>query len=376
MVDYGQDAMSSLNTDSGNATKKILILSRYTRMGASSRLRMLQYIPALQGSELVFEVSAFFGEDYLNDLYASARRSPLKLLRYYVKRVAVLMRVGRYDAVWIEKELFPFLPAIFERWLRATGARYLVDYDDAVFHNYDLSPRAWVRRLLGNKIDQVMRASDVVVAGNEYLAERARQAGAGRVEVIPTVVDHRRYRVSSRSTDQQLAIGWIGSPSTQKYVVSIHAALREVCTRYGAKLVLVGANPDIATLLPGIEVETLPWSEDSEAELIERMDIGIMPLIDGPWEKGKCGYKLIQYMACGIPVVASPVGVNVEIVGDNRCGLLAHDQADWLAALSHLLASREERTRLGLAGRHAVESRYSIQAQAPVLEKLLKRLTG
>ncbi|MCY1180088.1 sugar transferase, PEP-CTERM/EpsH1 system associated [compost metagenome] len=101
-----------------------------------------------------------------------------------------------------------------------------------------------------------------------------------------------------------------------------------------------------------------------------------MPLIDGPWEKGKCGYKLIQYMACGIPVVASPVGVNVEIVGDNRCGLLAHDQAEWLAALSHLLASREERTRLGLAGRHAVESRYSIQAQAPVLEKLLKRLTG
>ncbi|OII57829.1 glycosyl transferase family 1 [Pseudomonas putida] len=367
--------MNRLKTDAGKATKKILVLSRYTRMGASSRLRMLQYIPALQGSELTFEVSAFFGEDYLSDLYSSSRRSPLKLLRYYFKRAAVLMRVGRYDAVWIEKELFPFVPAIFERWLRAMGVRYLVDYDDAVFHNYDLSPRAWVRKWLGKKIDHVMRASNVVVAGNEYLADRARQAGAVSVEVIPTVVDHRRYRVSSRSTGEQLTIGWIGSPSTQKYVVSIHAALLEVCTRYAAKLILVGANPDIAAQLPGIEVETLPWSEESEAELIERMDIGIMPLIDGPWEKGKCGYKLIQYMACGVPVVASPVGVNIEIVGDNRCGLLASDQAEWRAALAHLLASREERTSLGLAGRHAVESRYSIQAQAPVLEKLLKRLT-
>ncbi len=367
--------MSSLKTDSGNTPKKILVLSRYTRMGASSRLRMLQYIPALQDSELVFEVSAFFGEDYLSDLYASSRRSPLKLLRYYLKRVAVLLRAGRYDAVWIEKELFPFVPAIFERWLRVTGARYLVDYDDAVFHNYDLSPRAWVRRLLGNKIDHVMRASNVVVAGNDYLADRARQAGAECVEIIPTVVDHRRYRVSPRTTDQPLTIGWIGSPSTQKYVVSIHTALLEVCTRYGARLMLVGANANIAAQLQGIEVEVLPWSEDSEAVLIERMDIGIMPLIDGPWEKGKCGYKLIQYMACGVPVVASPVGVNVEIVGDNRCGLLAQDQAEWLAALSQLLASDEERRRLGLAGRHAVESRYSIQAQAPVLEKLLKRLT-
>ncbi|MEN5035222.1 glycosyltransferase family 4 protein [Pseudomonas sp. TWI929] len=356
--------------------KKVLILSRYTRMGASSRLRMLQYIPALQDSGLEFEVSAFFGEDYLNELYSSSRRSPVKLLRYYLKRVAVLIRARHYDAVWIEKELFPFVPAILERWLRAAGVRYLVDYDDAVFHNYDLSPQLWIRRLLGKKIDQVMRASNVVVAGNEYLADRARQAGAECVEIVPTVVDHSRYRVSKRGAGQQLTIGWIGSPSTQKYVVSIHAALREACSRYGAKLMLVGANSHITDQLPGIEVETLPWSEESEAQLIERMDVGIMPLIDGPWEKGKCGYKLIQYMACGLPVVASPVGVNVEIVGDNHCGLLASDQAEWLAALSRLLASAEERTRMGLAGRHAVESRYSIQAQAPALEKLLKRLTG
>ncbi|WP_338799452.1 glycosyltransferase family 4 protein [Pseudomonas monteilii] len=368
--------MNGLNNDSGKAMKKVLILSKYTRMGASSRLRILQYLPALESSGLELEVSAFFGEDYLNELYTSSKRSPLKLLRYYLKRLAVLLRARKYDAVWIEKELFPFVPAVFERWLSAVGSRYLVDYDDAVFHNYDLSASPWVRRLLGSKIDQVMRASSIVVAGNDYLADRARRAGAKRVEIIPTVVDHHRYRVISRAEGQQLVIGWIGSPSTQKYVVSIHAALLDACTRYGAKLMLVGATPNIAAQLPGIEVETLPWTEDREARLIEQMDIGIMPLIDGPWEKGKCGYKLIQYMASGVPVVASPVGVNVEIVADNQCGLLASESAEWMVALSKLLSDREERTRLGLAGRHAVESRYSLQAQAPVLEKLLKSLTG
>ncbi|MDR6714140.1 glycosyltransferase involved in cell wall biosynthesis [Pseudomonas hunanensis] len=356
--------------------KKILILSKYTRMGASSRLRILQYLPALQASGVEVEVSEFFGEDYLNDLYRSSKRSPLKLLGYYLKRVLVLLRARKYDAVWIEKELFPMLPAVFERGLRAVGVKYLVDYDDAVFHNYDLSTSRWVRRLLGNKIDDVMRASSIVVAGNEYLAERARRAGAARVEIIPTVVDHSRYQVCRRPEGQQRVIGWIGSPSTQKYVISIHAALLEACTRYGAKLMLVGATADIVAQLPGIEVETLPWSEDSEARLIEQMDIGIMPLIDGPWEKGKCGYKLIQYMACGVPVVASPVGVNVEIVAANHCGLLASQHQEWLAALCQLLASPEERGRLGGAGRHAVETRYSLQAQAPVLEKLLKSLTG
>ncbi|MFG0408006.1 glycosyltransferase family 4 protein [Pseudomonas sp. FYR_11] len=368
--------MSGLVSNQGKSIKKILILSKYTRMGASSRLRILQFFPALENSGFEIEVSAFFGEDYLSELYHSASRSPLKLIRYYAKRLAVLLRARKYDVVWIEKELFPFLPAMFERGLKAIGVRYLVDYDDAVFHNYDLSSRPWVRRLLGSKIDGVMRASSIVVAGNEYLADRARRAGAARVEIIPTVVDHERYRVGHRHGVQQLVIGWIGSPSTQKYVVGIRDSLREACNRYKARLVLVGATPDIVDELPGIEVETLSWSEDSEAHLIENMDIGVMPLIDGPWERGKCGYKLIQYMACGVPVIASPVGVNVEIVAGNQCGLLASEQADWLAALCTLLTSPEERTRLGTSGRRAVEARYSLQAQAPILEKLFKSLTG
>ncbi|MEE6443588.1 MULTISPECIES: glycosyltransferase family 4 protein [Pseudomonas] len=355
---------------------KVLVLTKYSRMGASSRLRALQYVPYFRANGFDMEVFELFGDAYLSSLYKTSRRSPFRVVVYYVKRLLVLLKAGKYQAVWIEKELFPFFPAFFERMLRMFGVNYLVDYDDAIFHNYDLSRHRWVRCLLGTKIDKVMKASNLVVVGNEYLAGRARLSGAARVEIVPTVVDCSRYDVALRPEGQQLVIGWIGSPSTQKYVVEIYDALINVCERYGARLKLVGATPDVSSQLPGIEVEVVPWSEESEARLIQQMDVGIMPLNDGPWEKGKCGYKLIQYMACSVPVVASPVGVNVEIVTTSCSGLLAGDNDEWQHALSQLLGNREERARLGSNGRATVETRYSLQAQAPVLEKLLRSIVS
>lgn len=355
---------------------KVLFLTKYTRMGASSRLRALQYIPSLEKGGVDVTVSCFFGEDYLEDLYHNSRRSPLKLIKNYFQRFWLLIYARDYDVVWIEKELFPYLPAVAERWLRVLGVPYVVDYDDAVFHNYDLSGNSWIRRLLGGKIDSVMRASSCVVAGNEYLASRARSAGAKRVEIIPTVVDYTRYRLAPRGKRGKLVIGWIGSPSTQKYVLGIQDALREVCLRYDARVLLVGATEGIVDEMPGIDVEVAPWSEEGETGLIEQMDVGIMPLIDGPWEKGKCGYKLIQYMACAVPVVASPVGVNVDIVANSSCGLLASGPEQWSAALSQLLGAELDRTQLGQAGRHAVEIKYSLQAQAPVLKSLFHSLSN
>jgi glycosyltransferase involved in cell wall biosynthesis len=165
-------------------------------------------------------------------------------------------------------------------------------------------------------------------------------------------------------------IGWIGSPSTQNYVVNIAQALISQCQKHNVRLLLVGASADIANEFPGVDVEVVPWSESSEADLIARMDIGIMPLPDGLWENGKCGYKLIQYMACAIPVIASPVGVNVDIVGANQCGLLAANGAEWKVALDKLLESRAQRLELGRAGRQAVESWYSLSVQAPILANI------
>lgn len=351
---------------------KALLLSKYARMGASSRLRSLQYLTALADVGIEVTVCSLFDDEYLKELYAEGRRSKVRSLILYLRRFLALITVFRHDVVWIEKEIFPYFPAVFERLLALLGVRYIVDYDDAIFHNYDLSGSGLIRKLLGRKIDTVMAQATCVVAGNQYLAERARESGAKRVEIIPTVVDHTRYFQAARTGDGQLVIGWIGSPSTQRYVVDIQDALRSVCDKTGARLMLVGATDAVVDQLSGIPVEILPWGEESEAENIAQMDVGIMPLVDGPWEKGKCGYKLIQYMASGVPVVASPVSVNVEIVDGYGCGRLAESKHEWTESLLELLSDYEVRKAFGLAGREAVEKRYSLQTQAPILADILK----
>jgi glycosyltransferase involved in cell wall biosynthesis len=219
-----------------------------------------------------------------------------------------------------------------------------------------------------------MQHASCVIAGNGYLAARAKQAGAQRIERIPTGVDHRRYTQVVHGERAQIVIGWVGSPATQKYLFDIRHALAQVCAKHHACLLLVGANAQMVEQLAGIPVERVEWSEDTEAAAIARMDIGIMPLVDGPWERGKCGYKLIQYMASGLPVVASPVGVNVDIVRQGENGYLATDDAAWADAMQRLVSDTSLRQRMGSAGREQVEREYSLSAQAPRLAAVLHSL--
>jgi glycosyltransferase involved in cell wall biosynthesis len=212
-----------------------------------------------------------------------------------------------------------------------------------------------------------------VIAGNRYLAARARQAGAARIEIIPTVVDEQRYAAASPADAQPPVIGWVGSPATEHYMLDIRQVLEQVCAAHHARLLLVGARTETAGQFDGITPEVVPWSEASEAAMIARMDIGIMPLLDSPWERGKCGYKIIQYMACGLPVVASPVGANVDIVRHGENGFLAADDAAWRDALERLIASPSMRARMGHAGRARVEAEYSLVAQVPRLADILRR---
>jgi len=353
---------------------KVLVLSKYPRMGASSRLRTLQYLPLLDQQDFEFTVHSLFDQAYLENLYSKGSRSRLAIFKHYTKRLLTLSSAWRYDLVWIEYEIFPYLPAFAEQFLALIGKKYIVDYDDAIFHNYDLSTNPLIRRFLAKKIDTVMANSSCVTAGNAYLAERAQIAGAKCIEWVPTVVDQSRYMPRLKVEGSPKVIGWIGSPSTQKYILDIKEALHTVCERHSARLLLVGANQDIVDKLPGIEVEVAPWSEDSEARLIQQMDIGIMPLPNGPWEKGKCGYKLIQYMATGVPVIASPIGVNNDIISGSCCGYLADDPEQWASSLNTLLSSADQREKFGKAGRKAVEDIYSLQVQAPILARIFNSI--
>lgn len=252
------------------------------------------------------------------------------------------------------------------------GVRYIVDYDDAIFHNYDLSNSKIVRLFLSKKIDVVMRHSYCVIAGNSYLAGRAKKAGAKNVVLIPTVVDIDRYSPARERKSRSVVIGWVGSPSTQKYIVGMAETFKALAEFIDFKLLLVGASPDIENKIPGVNVQVKKWSEDTEVQFIQCMDIGIMPLSDGHWERGKCGYKLIQYMACAVPIVASPVGVNVSIIEYGGCGVTAEKESDWLDALENLCSSPVLRQEYGASGRRAVETRYSLQAQFSKLKMVLQ----
>lgn len=342
---------------------KILLLSKYSRLGASSRLRTQQYIPYLAGSNIEVTVAPLFDDAYLETIYNKKNLSKISLIKMLLSRVAILFTAKNYDLLWIEKELLPYCPAFFELLLKVFGIKYVVDYDDAIFHNYDLSNNRLIKFCLSNKIDKVMKYSTVVVAGNEYLAERARNAGAKNIRVIPTVIDISRYPAKSSIAKRKFTIGWIGSPSTQKYVVDLYESLVKLSDKVDFSLLLVGATKDIIEKLPGLDVQCFDWNESLEVAHINKMDVGIMPLVDGPWELGKCGYKLIQYMACSKPVIASPVGVNIKIVNNNQCGLLAKSEQEWFDALLKLAQDKQLRVKYALNGRKAVEDTYCIQQQ-------------
>ena len=348
---------------------RLLVLTRYGRLGASSRLRSYQYVPHLVASGVDLHIAPMLGDDYVSGLYAG--RVPVwSVLQSYLARITSIVGATGYDVVWVEKEMLPWVPAFIEIGLLHRSIPLVADFDDAAFHRYDLHHSTLVRGLLGQKIDQVMRRAALVLVGNEYLADRARKAGASRVEYIPTVVDTERYSpIAPCEHTNELVVGWIGSPATVKHLRAIGAALQGTLGGLAARVVAVGANPEQLT---GLSIEARPWSERTEVDEVRSFDIGIMPLPDEPFERGKCGYKLIQYMACGKPVVASPVGVNSSIVEHGVNGFLATSPSEWQEALSTLAGDPELRERMGMAGRKQVEAHYSLGVTAPRVEALLR----
>ena len=347
-------------------------LTRYDDLGASSRVRFGQYQGAMAKltSGLAWQRQSLLDARYLQRKYA--RLGTLRAtLRCYARRVLELARPPAPDLRWVEKELWPYAPAWLERAVLAQRP-YVLDLDDAIFHNYDLHPLAPVRWAWGRKIDRLMRGAALVTAGNAYLARRAVEAGARNVEIVPTVIDLDHYppRTPALPSNAPIDIAWIGSPATVAYLQALVEPLQLLAARHPVRLVVIGAD---APRFPGVENVSKPWSANTEAADLASCHIGVMPLPDSPWERGKCGYKLIQYMACGLPVVASPVGANCEIVQPGLNGLLAVDSGQWLSALERLVTDAALRQRLGQAGRRIVEQRYSVQAMAPRLATLLRR---
>jgi glycosyltransferase involved in cell wall biosynthesis len=335
---------------------------------------MYQYLPSLAAAGITVTAAPLLVGEALSRRQASGTYPWRSLWAALRGRVRAVAGRRRYDVVWIEYELMPFVPALVEHLLLRGGPPRVIEYDDAVFHRYDRHRSALVRRLLGAKIDRLMAGAAVVVAGNAYLADRARAAGARDVAIIPSVVDLERYPVVPPAGAGAPVIGWIGSPSTAVALDAIAPALARVCDGGRARVVLVGVTPGLRRW--PFPCEERPWVEGREAADIAGFDIGIMPLADDPWSRGKCGYKLVQYLACGRPAVASPVGVNPAIVIDGRTGLLATTGDEWVAALERLVGDAPLRARFGAAGRAHVEAHYALHRTAPLVADVLRRAAG
>ncbi len=347
---------------------KILVLTKYGSLGGSSRYRFYQYLPYLKSQDFDITLAPLLDNQYVTGINKGSRNFTNVLLSYF-QRLTKLISDRDYDLLWIEKELMPYVPAWFERILIG-NIPYAVDYDDAQFHAYDYYGSKLTKLLLSHKIDRVMANARLVVAGNAYIASRAKKAGAKNIEIIPTVIDLDRYSIKNDARNRNFNIGWIGSPSTSVYLKSIQSVFEDLSRQQDCTLTLVGPGN---LILGDLDLNIKDWREQSEVEDIKSFDVGIMPLDSTPWEEGKCGIKLIQYMACALPVVGTPIGVNQEIIAHGVNGFQANTLAEWTDYLSKLANDPRLCVQMGAEGRAMVESKYCLQVTAPKLAQLLRR---
>ncbi len=247
------------------------------------------------------------------------------------------------------------------------------DFDDAMFVGSGPGTGLGSRLLKAEarRWTHYVATARLVVAGNGHLASAAREH-ARRVEVVPSCVDPSRYRVHLHRDSSDVTIGWVGSRTTSRYLGHVLPAVERL-NRGGlrARLLVIGGER-----LPTIRwLEQRPWSLEREATDLAEFDVGVLPLPDNPWTQGKCGYKALQYFAAGIPVVASPVGVNVYLVGADR-GRLASSESAWFAALHELSSDTAARRQMGAAGRRFVETEYSYRRWAPELVAMFRSLSA
>lgn len=350
---------------------RVLALMKYGTCAASTRQRLVQYIPYLETHDVAVELSPLLDNAYLENLAKGGKKSLRGIAVAYLNRFRQLLRRD-FDILWVQYELLPYFPGAFERLLKLSGRPVVVDMDDAFFHAYDLHPNPVIRHSLGSKFAPLLRGASLCICGNEYLEGYARRFAPATV-IIPTVVDTRKYVPEYRDSSHPLVVGWIGSPSTWRYVEPLLPVMLPMLRERNIVFRAVGAGP-AAQGIPG--VEAVAWTEEQEIAEIQRMDVGIMPVPDDPWSRGKCGYKLIQYMACGLPTVASPVGVNARIVVDGETGFLARTLGDWPPALRKLLDDPALRRRMGSEGRVIVDRDYSLVSQQDRLLRALQTVAG
>lgn len=350
---------------------KVLFLTLYPEIMPSSRYRVYQYIPFLKREGIEADLQPAIPQRTFKFIYNTG--NCLGNLSYVLSeganRIFQLLKCGSYELIFIQKSLTTLNLKCLPYFLR--NKKLVFDIDDNVF----AEPISTFSLGLLKSFQDTRQASllagisRTVIVGNEYLQSLASQFNKN-IRIIPTSVDTERFSPGARESNRgEVVIGWIGGPSTSLYLNMLAGVFKRLKEKYKIRVMIIG---DQNFHIKDIDCESKPWDFNTEVECLRKFNIGIMPLPDNDWTRGKCGLKALQYMAVGIPVVCSPIGVNSEIIKDGQNGLLASTENEWLAKLSLLIEDSDLRKKLGEAGRLTVEEKYSLRINAPKLKEVIE----
>ncbi len=356
---------------------RVLLLLPYAwNTSPSQRYRIEQWSARLTAAGVELHPVTLMSEAEQRLLHGtgSTAAKAWMLARCMASRVLQLRRVRTFDAIWLHRTAWPIGPALLERFIAWLGVPIVYEFDDAIFLADTAAANArWAALKFAGKTAEICRMSRHVVVGNDYLAEYARRHN-GSVTVVPSTIDTDLYRPRDRYEERTpVVIGWSGSATTVPHLRTLDGALRRVAREVPVVLHVIGTD---AFELEGVPTYVAPWSAAREIPELNRFDVGIMPLPDEEWTKGKCALKALLYMSLGIPAVASPVGMNGEVIRDGQNGRLAATEDEWVERLLELATDVRLRERLGRAGRRTVEERYSAAVHAPRVLEILREVCG
>ncbi len=364
-----------------NKKLKILGLSLFGRKGASSRYRLYQYIPLLEQKGIQITAYPLINDRAYDVFMGNKRLNPIlkPFLRFFlvtsamVKRFFHILKAGSYDAVYIQKDV---LPSLYLMTLKMLNKNLIFDLDDAIYENHaTVKPSPFgldnlFFKLRKNNLIKTLRSAKTVTVTVPYLAEYVKKYNEN-VHVITGPINCSVYRPVPKKDSNKTVIGWIGSPVTAKYVRDILPAFAELEKKYSyIEFHIVGSKPFESD---DLNIRFFDWSEEKEIGLLSQFDIGIMPLTDDKWSKGKGGLKILQYFAMGIPVVCSPVGINEELVTDGINGYHANTSDEWTDKLAKLIENKSLGEKFGEAGRKTVEEKFDLIKAVDYIEDIIRK---
>jgi glycosyltransferase involved in cell wall biosynthesis len=357
---------------------RFLFITPHPIEGSSSRFRVYHYLSHLRELRAYCQVRPFMSPRFYKIAYQSGKLH-LKLILFIidtVNRFWDLIKSTKYDIIVIHREAFPFGPPIFEILASKIFKRPVIyDFDDSIFlPQTSKANRAISFLKYPKKVSQIIKLSQQVIVGNDFLKEYA-VGFNNNITVIPTPLDTEKYKSFISPEKNGVVIGWIGSHSTAEYLLELKDVFQKLKKENSSIIIrLIGAEK-YEEQLPGTDCRT--WKLEEEINELNSFDIGLMPMPDNHWTKGKCAFKLLLYMSLGIPAICSPVGMNKEVIQEGENGFFASSTEEWFEKIQLLIKNPGLRKKIGLKGRKTVEEKYSVNLWAPVfvevLEKAIKR---